>query len=93
MSLAFFGMPSLTASVYLGLCLVGWFIFSLAGGRVVALRVRLCGRWFIVAFYGVCGRNTTIDSLRRKKEPLRSSFLFLLFFVLLDGYVPCPFSD
>jgi hypothetical protein len=51
-------------------------IFLLAGGRVVALRVRLCGRWFLVALYGACGGNATIDSLRTKKEPLRSSFIF-----------------
>jgi hypothetical protein len=76
MSLAFYGMPSLAASVYLGLCLVGWLIFSLAGGQVVVLGVRLCRRWFLVASYGACGGNATIDSSRTKKEPLRSSFLF-----------------
>jgi len=76
MPLVFFGMPSLAALVFLGLCLVGWLIFSLVGRRVVALRVRLCERWFLVALHGTCGGNATIDSSRTKKEPLRSSFLF-----------------
>jgi len=76
MPLVFFGMLFLAASIFLGLCLVGWLIFSLAGGQVVAHGVRLCGRWFLVAFYGACGGNAMIDSLRTKKEPLRSSFLF-----------------
>jgi hypothetical protein len=67
MSLAIFGMPSLAASVYLGLYLVRWLIYSLAGGRVVALEVRLCGRWFLVAFYGACGGNATINSSMTKK--------------------------
>jgi len=53
-----------------------WLIYLHVGGRVVALRVRLCGRWFLVASYGACGGNVTIDSSRIKKESLRSSFLF-----------------
>jgi len=68
MPLALFGMPSLAVSVFLGLCLVGWLIFSLAGGQVVALGVRLCGRWFLVALYGACGGNATIDSSRTRKN-------------------------
>jgi hypothetical protein len=43
---------------------------------MVALGVRLCGRWFLAASYGACGGNATIDSSRTKKEPLKSSFLF-----------------
>jgi hypothetical protein len=43
---------------------------------VVALRVRSCGRWFLVALCGTCGGNITIDSSRTKKESFRSSFPF-----------------
>jgi hypothetical protein len=43
---------------------------------VVALRVRLCGRWPLAASYGACGGIATIDSSRTNKEPLKSSFLF-----------------
>jgi hypothetical protein len=93
MPLAFFGMPSLAASVFLELCLVGWLIFLLAGEWMVALKVWLYGRWFIVALYGACGGNVTIDSSRTKKEPLRTHFFFLLFFVLLDGCIPCLSSN
>jgi hypothetical protein len=60
---------------------------------VVALEVRSCGRWFLVAFCAACGGNTMIDNSRTKKEPLRSSFPFLSLFVLLDGCVPRTFSD
>jgi hypothetical protein len=67
MPLAFFGMPSLAASVFLGLCLIGWLIFLLAGGQVVDLGVQLCERWFLVALYGACGGNATINSSRTKK--------------------------
>jgi hypothetical protein len=42
----------------------------------VALGVRLCGRWSLVASYGACGGSATIDNSRKKKEPLRSSFIF-----------------
>jgi len=47
---------------------------------VVALGVRSCGRWSLVAFCGVCGRDAMIDSSRTKKELLRNSFPFLFFF-------------
>jgi hypothetical protein len=47
----------------------------------------LCGRWFLVVFYGACGMNAMTDNSRTKKEPLRISFPFLSFFVLLDGCV------
>jgi hypothetical protein len=50
---------------------------------VVALGVRLCGRWSLVASYVACGGSATIDSLRIKKEPL-SSFLF--FFLSLYSW-------
>jgi hypothetical protein len=43
---------------------------------VVALGVQPCGRWSLVAFYGACGGNAMIGSLRTKKEPLRISFPF-----------------
>jgi hypothetical protein len=61
--------------------------------RVGALGVQLCERWFLATSYGAWGGNATIDNSRTKKEPLRSSFFFFLFFVLLDGCVPCPFSN
>jgi hypothetical protein len=51
-------------------------MFSKYQQWVVALGVRLCGRWFIVAFCGACGGNVMIDSSRTKKEPLKSSFPF-----------------
>lgn len=72
----FYGMPFLVASVFLGLCLVWWLIYFHVGGRVVALGVWLCGRWFFVASYDACAGNATIDSSRTKKESLRRSFLF-----------------
>jgi hypothetical protein len=43
---------------------------------VVALGVRSCGRWFLVAFCGACGGNAMIDISRTKKEPLRNLFPF-----------------
>jgi hypothetical protein len=35
---------------------------------VVALGVRSCGRWSLVAFCGVCEGNAMIDSSKTKKE-------------------------
>jgi len=37
-----YGMLFSAASDCLGLCLFRWLIYSLAGGRVIALRVLLC---------------------------------------------------
>jgi hypothetical protein len=34
---------------------------------VVALGVRSCERWSLVAFCGACGGNTMIDSSKTKK--------------------------
>jgi hypothetical protein len=42
--------------------------WSLHGGRVAALGVLLCGRWFLIAFCSACGGNKMIEISRTKKE-------------------------
>jgi len=63
-----YGMLFSATSDCLGLCLFRWLIYSFAGGRVAALGVLLCGRWFLLAFCGACGGNEMIEISRTKKE-------------------------
>jgi hypothetical protein len=58
--LAPYGVLFSVALGCLGLCLFGLSIYSVVGGRVVALGVLLYGRWFILAFCGACGGNKMI---------------------------------
>jgi len=62
-----YGLPSSAASVCLELCLFGWLIYSLADGRVVALKMLSCGRLFLLAFCGACGGNEMVETSRTKK--------------------------
>jgi hypothetical protein len=63
-----YGMIFLAALGCLGLFLIGWLIYSLAGGRVDALGVLLCGRCCLLAFCGACGGNEIIEISRTKKR-------------------------
>jgi len=51
----------------LGLCRIGWLIYSFAGGRVDAFGVLLCGGWCLLAFCGACRGNEMIEISRTKK--------------------------
>jgi len=63
-----YGMLFSAALGCLGLCLIGWLIYSLAGGRADTLRVLLFGRWCILAFCGAYeGGNKIIEISRTKK--------------------------
>jgi len=68
-----------------------WLIYLHVGRQLVALKVRLCRRWFFVVSYSACGRNATIDSSRTKKESLRSSFLFSFILCTLGWMHSLPY--
>jgi hypothetical protein len=62
-----YGMLSSVALGCPRLCLIGWLIYSLVGGRVNAPEVLLCGRWCLLAFCGACRGNEMIEISRTKK--------------------------
>jgi hypothetical protein len=78
-----YGMISSVTLGCHGLCLIKQLICLLASGRVVVLRVLLCGRWCILALCGACGGKVMTKISKTKRGRWRSSFtssftLFLL---------------
>jgi len=76
-----YGMLSSIALGCPGLCLLGWLICLLAGGRAVALGILLCEKWCLITLCGACVGNKMTEISRTKKRRCRSSspFSFILF--------------